>query len=199
MPINNDNNNMQPQINQIIWLFSEFLWRIKETSKSDLIDCFSSLTTWSLLHIIHRLWVDLYDMKWKNIMSVGEWIPFLAKSLNNMGANVTAVDPLYSKWYKVLYEDAKYDIEQIPLWFLDNSSVDALSFIRQLKKISTLLKKWEKEFQKQLFETDNIKFNWSYAENISEVGVHSQDIVIMAFLLNNLKTSDDVSFAMQKR
>jgi ubiquinone/menaquinone biosynthesis C-methylase UbiE len=51
-------------------------------------------------------------------------------------------------------------------------------------------------FYQQLFSNTNIKFNDSCADTIYGVEDSSQDYVLLAFLLNNLKDKDDVFHAL---
>jgi len=165
----------------------------QEQSRDKLISSFSCVPADSVLDIMSNIWFDLKNILGKNIMSVGEWVPILANILSENGANVIAVDPLYTLWTDLLYDRTKQPFDSADLMFSDEAFLNFLKNTTigvQSKIMYDLVSLWKDWFNQKLFNS-KVTFNDSSGDFIAWVDDHSQDVVMLPFTLNNLN-SDDV-------
>ncbi len=153
--------------------------------------CMSNVPSETILSFLPHLGIHQEDIQWKNIMSVGEGIPFLANSLSSMWAIVVAVDPLYKGSPWDIYDNKLSHIKTSAIGILLSLFWNDASPFRQLKKLQNVIDNWKDNFVKSFFDDTTTQFNDSFADNIN-VENWSQDFVILSFLLNNLKTKDNV-------
>lgn len=154
-------------------------------------DNLSNLTSESIVSFLPKIGIDIENLEGKNIMSVWEGIPFLANFLSKVWASVIAVDPLYANAPSDIYK-RRSCIREISTNEIRSAFNKNDLNVEQIIKLKNVIDKWREYFIKNLFGDEKIQFNDSVAENIVNVDDHSQDFVIIAFLLNNLEREENV-------
>ncbi len=181
-----------PDPNVVLSKIAEALYDLQHLSKQELMSTFSYLPAEVIIDIVSHTWLDLNNVWEKHIMSIGEWVPILANMLSDLWANVIAVDPVYTQWTDSLYNKTKVSLDITSKILSEELFITLLGdteILKQYQRMNELVLLWATWFNEKLF-TSKILFNNSHGDSILGVDNYSQDIVMLLFILNNVKSGD---------